>query len=449
MLKDFDKNQLNFLNEESGGLIDLISIEDFKPKPSQPQEPSSLKDQGFSIKLSNVKNIKETNQGGIKQEIDGKVYSLSPEHTARFSKFVKRILSIENVNGLISGQFIANETWNWLIDKVRNQTTKTFGEFIINEMKLSIREYKFHFFLINLNIVLPFNIGNVEFGYFSIEWLEKYIQMGILLHPEKKKDLEDFKETQKGQVYVSATVSAEKEKAEDIALIDCSLAMDIVKISSNTLDYPSHKLSFDIDSRAVENPSSKTISFDLKDFDGMIISCRNSSFPLYLNKDELKKMDERKIGRFITLYADFKQNPTELKKLVIQGVQRLASALSNKSYHQRVTELFTILESLLLIDERTPIISSVSKYTSLLLYKERSDREKIIKFLKDMYSIRSAWVHHAKEKEIKLSDLKLLQRKVHQLLWVLIEKSRTHNTKKELLTEIESAVDDAIMNAYK
>lgn len=449
MLQEFNDDQSAFLNKEAGELVGLINAEPSKPEPPHEQEQSSLKDQGFSVTLSNVKNIKQSHQGSFKQDIDDMDYGFSPDNTKRFSKFVDRILAIENVKDLISGQFIADKTWIWLVDKKRNKTDQPFSEFILSEMKNSIREYEFRFSLINLNIVQPFNIGNVEFSYFSIEWLDIYVKTGLLLHPDKEDNFNAFRDRHKGQVFVSAVVKGEQNRAEAIAKVDCAFAMDIVKICSSTLDAPTHKLSFDIDSRAVENPSSHVVIFDLDDFDNTHEVIRNASYPLYLNKTELKRMDERMIGRFITFYGDIKTNLTELKRLIRQGIQRFASALSNKSYHQRVADLFTILESLLLLDSNTPIISNVSRYASLLLYKDKAEREAAVKFLKEMYGIRSAWVHHAKEKEIKVKDLKHLQRSVHYVLWVLIEKSRTKETKKELLDEIDAAVNDAIMNAYK
>ncbi len=72
------------------------------------------------------------------------------------------------------------------------------------------------------------------------------------------------------------------------------------------------------------------------------------------------------------------------------------------------------------------------------------DRNAITKLLKDMYDVRSGWLHHAEQNKFEMNDLHKLQRAVHSLLIVLIQKSQTHTDKQSILSEI----DDAIIEAY-
>ena len=64
---------------------------------------------------------------------------------------------------------------------------------------------------------------------------------------------EDMRKEYQGHVFVSYEVNAEIEKAKSIALEECSLAVDILKMCSDTTDIPQLKLSFDIDNRTREN----------------------------------------------------------------------------------------------------------------------------------------------------------------------------------------------------
>src|SRR5690606_19466175 len=115
---------------------------------------------------------------------------------------------------------------------------------------------------------------------------------------------------------------------------------------------------------------------------------------------------------------------------------QFANALSNSNLFRRIAELYTILESLLLLNEDSPIIDTVSKYAYRLVAKEREARKIVIKLLREMYNVRSAWIHHAKERKFQMDDLKKLQRIVHTILINLIVKTRTHSTKRSLLEEI-------------
>lgn len=61
-----------------------------------------------------------------------------------------------------------------------------------------------------------------------------------------------------------------------------------------------------------------------------------------------------------------------------------------------------------------------------------------------MYEVRSSFVHHAKEKDFEIDDLRKIQITVHTLIGKLIEKSYKFKMKSEILNEI----DDAILDAY-
>ncbi|MFP3591946.1 hypothetical protein [Chryseobacterium sp. SIMBA_038] len=135
---------------------------------------------------------------------------------------------------------------------------------------------------------------------------------------------------------------------------------------------------------------------------------------------------------------------TELDLTIVNSITLFAKALYQNNLNQRVVELFTQLESLVLSDSNEPILNSLTKYISKLVTKNIEERKFIISLLKEMYGIRSSYVHHAKQREINIQNLGKFQYYIHNLITVLIELSISHITKDTILKEI----DDAILAAY-
>ena len=346
---------------------------------------------------------------------------------------------------MVSRDFIHSKAWNWLFKtKCEANAEGNFCTYILSEIEDSIKTVKLYFPIVNLNLKVPFKIGQVEFSYFTSQYFDKYIEEYARLQPDKENVYVGLKRHYKGTVYVATTVSAEAKKAEEIALEICSLSMDVLKICSYTLDFPFAKIDFDIDRRSNYNPQSEVIVESSDFISGLKTGFRRPAYPYMLDQIQFEHIKLRKLEIFNSFISQISNNKSELEMLVIQGIQRLANALSNQNYFQRITELFTILESLLLINEDSPIIETVSKYSSKLITQDKENRKLIIKVLREMYKVRSSWIHHAKEKHFEMDDLKRLQQIVHELLHSLISKTKVHSSKLSLLDEI----DDAILGAY-
>src|SRR5690606_15917386 len=199
-------------------------------------------------------------------------------------------------------------------------------------------------------------------------------------------------------------------KAKEIALQKCSFSMDILKICSNTLDYPFGEMVFDIDNRLNKNPQSEILVESQNFTDGLIRNLRRPSVPYSLDKVQFQYIKRRHLDVFHNFILQRSGDPSELQRLISQGIRQFANALSNSNLFRRIAELYTILESLLLLNEDSPIIDTVSKYASRLVAKEKEARKIVIKLLREMYNVRSAWIHHAKERKFQMDDLTKLQR---------------------------------------
>ncbi|HTF18144.1 MAG TPA: hypothetical protein VK658_08740 [Chryseolinea sp.] len=367
------------------------------------------------------------------------------ENYIRFKKLVDTIHKGHEVGTKISHEFVHKTVWGWLIQaKRKGQSDGSLSDYLHEQLNGAIKEYKMHFTILYLHPKYKFNIGLAEFGSFSGEYFDKFIDTFNKNKPGLPNVFVRMKKEYFGQKYVAVTVEGEKIRAQQIAADYCAIAVDILKICSDTLDQPDLKISFDIDFRSQESPQDKTLVEAINSEDGLTTQLRRKPANYDLEERRMAAIEKRGLNTFRDFLISIEQEkPSELQNLILRAIRRFADALTNTDLHRRVASLFTILESLLLLDQDSPITDSVVKYTTRLVSKDIETRKILSVLIKELYKVRSKWVHHAIEEPIHEKDLAGLQIVVHTLLKVLIGKTKQHKEKATILKEI----DDAILSA--
>ncbi|MCX2429907.1 HEPN domain-containing protein [Pedobacter sp. GR22-10] len=383
-----------------------------------------------------------------KREVyDNRSIGLNEPDYVKLKKLANTISQEKSINHKVSKDFIGNKIFEWLIKTHKSKKAdNTLSNFLLDEFQKEMSHLKIRFPILYLHIKNPFQIGKATFEYFTKDYFDK-----LIIHNRAKGSItsdenhEQLRKSHQGKVFVSISVTGEKKKAEEIALEYCSLAVDILKMCSDTTDFPFIKLGFDIDSRVKAATKAEVIitsaDNELEDFNLNLYMPANH---YSIGPDQWRRSVERQMGLFHEFLLDLPDEPTELQSLIINSIKRYGNAISNSNLHQRVVELFTILESLLLFDSNSPIIESVCKYCSKLVFKTVEDRRNAIELMKTMYDVRSKLIHHGKEAKFEMDNLRKLQLIVVMLLGILVQKTKTHNTKQSVLQEIE----DAILQAY-
>jgi len=450
-----NEKKREYIDKEIFNILDLFeeSESDVFEKPKSEKSGSSAQKIpiAWSHKLVDTPIVvSQTNFNNVvakKECYSGKCIGLNTTNYARLLKLTDTIYQEKSIGNCISKEFIESKIFEWLIKTYKAKKVETtFSYAMLDEFQKALKNYKFHFPILYLDLNKPFQIGNVYFGYFTKEYLTSLNEYHRKKNPETyKDDFEGLRANYQGKVFVSYKIKAERQKAEEIALAHCSLAVDILKMCSETTDVPFIELGFDIDSRVKVNPQSETIVCDAdNELEGFNISLARPTHHHKIDDKEWEHIIQRQITDFHKFLISLTEDLSEMQKLIINSIKRYGNAISNKNLHQRIVELFTILESLLLLDKNSPIIDSVCKYCSKLVFKKVEDRKFLIDLLKTMYDVRSNLIHHGKEISFDIDHLRKLQYTVIMLLSELIAKTEKHKTKQSLLQEIE----DAILEAY-
>ncbi|MBB6330088.1 hypothetical protein HNP24_001038 [Chryseobacterium sediminis] len=381
--------------------------------------------------------ISETNGVKVlskKECINFDCIGLNSENYSKFIKFLENIYKDKNFNEKISFSFLEKISFQYILDnKNEKNLNQLFSSYLIQNIIKEVKEYEIYFKVLYLDIDACFNIGNVNFSYVDESFFNN-----------TNKDI--LFKTYKGEVLVSYKVKAEREKAKEKALKKCSLAIDCLKLCFDTIAIPNIKTSFDIDSRTNENLQNEILLKDIHNPNDISIDKFRVPSHQNINNNSWNIITNRGLEVFnsFLLSIDEKDELSELELLISNSLQLFAYSISINNLNRRVVELFTLLESLLLPDSNAPILDCLAKYLSKLITKNIDERKNIISLIKEMYAVRSSYVHHASNKSIDLEKLGKFQILIHMLILKFIKLSEIHSTKKTILDEI----DDAILGAY-
>ncbi len=436
--------RLDYLDKEIYEIISLVEISDFSPIKKVDFVPFDEDDNVIDLSDKVIGPFITYEKLGseivsIKHCDDKHCRELKNSVFKRYEKFIDTIYKTSEINPLVSRKFLFDLTFKYLIKShLENRTEGNFSDYLIDNIKNEIKEYKIYFSIENLELFKPLKIGKVLISKLDSNIL---VEDNLLTN---KESVNIFYKKYKRKIFASCIVKAEKERAIELALKECSLSIDIIKICSDTIDDPKNKVSFDIDSRLSESFQAETIVSNInKQNDINIIAFRIPNFH-QINEDYRNRLSKRNLDFFNGFLSRLGEENTELQNLLINAIRRLANALTTTNLNQRVVELFTVMESLLVPNSQANILESLTKYCSKIVHSKREDRKKLIKLIKKMYEIRSSYVHHAIEKDFEIDDLRKIQITVHTLIGKLIEKSYKFKMKSEILNEI----DDAILDAY-
>lgn len=437
-----DKNKKEYLDREAFRLIEFICEKEEAIKQESAELKGSLGEMNtIDISAQIIGPSTSSTCDVFDQEIEkwkkfnNTLIGFNKVNYTYYKKFIDCILKDKTISTLVSYSFIDKYTFDWFVKSYKEKKCVCdFTTYIMELINDSIKEWETKFLLLYINIEKPIKIGSVEINYFPKDCFS-------FLENSDANALKILREKYVGRVYAKCVVRAEKEKAIEIGRELCLQAIDVLKICSPTLRFPQLEINFDIDMRAKMVQSSE-IFISFPNSEEVTITQINNVIPFLVGNHEFEIMKINNLEVYNNfLLSNSGRTSTELESLLFNSIRRFGNAISNENKHQRVVELFTIMESLLLPNTNSPIIDSLTKYCPKIITKNVTDRNHITDLIKNMYGIRSGLIHHAKENKLSMKDLSNLQLIVNSLICNLIVKTNNYQEKKDILNEIDEAIN--------
>ena len=348
----------------------------------------------------------------VKQRYSSKEILASVKHIAgeaRFRKKGERVNYIKGAVAELNREFQRSlGTWNFVIS--------------VENLKLQPRSFKvgdvtFFKFTPHKRKEMRTKIWKLikDNPHYTTEWKRKYV----------KDTDEKVLSLNKDKTCALVQITGRLEKAQLIAYDKVETAIATLKLYRSPI-YDSQRQYFHVTGKVVRSTNRLTLGYreNGKKFDSVIERVgfffpfelddkrirfmRRAGFPKLhkiLKKEKLNNLERRIINSIRLLGSAFDVVVTKSR---ISGPIGLGFPLEKEtepkttfeeiSLNDRLIRLFIALESLLIFDENEPLASNIAERGAFLLANTYEDRRRIKVFIKKMYKLRSAHVHHGKSK---------------------------------------------------
>ena len=341
----------------------------------------------------------------------------------KFESLIKKLLSLDYLNKIVTFNFIETEAFNWVIDVYKKQKAESnLYDYLLASIDKKVKPKTFYFPVLNLEIEEAFAVGNVEFTYFTKEYFDN------LYETSKKKDKtitkenfqQIFRKDFQGQVLAKVTIKAESNKAEEIAKTYAEISVDVLKLYSDSAIVPEKKTMFDLNFRLGYQVQTNFLTEEPDGLEnGLAISMQFNNRPFNFSQRHYLSANQSGLKIFSD-YISIKKSD-ELHEIIIQSIHLFGSAISNWDLHLRCVNLITILESIFLKDdERGDMERKTKARLSKILTNQNNEKERIKTLFSNVYQVRHKMIHKAKRINIDFKELSEAQMMMVNLFLRLI-----------------------------
>ena len=369
-----------------------------------------------------------------------KQYGIINENYKTILKLVESISKQRDFSAKVSQETIKKVIFDWIKRRCMGVMNQDLTSFIIEQAsaKISIKEVwlpiKF------LQIEETFVVGRICFKTISKKMVEDLQAQCIKDLPEKEDSFREMFERhiRKFQGYAAATllIEAEPNRANEICLEETRKALLLLRIFHPASFHPKVTTSYNIWGSEL---SDRAIVLLLEEGKFHSLNDRRlgkSSGIERIDKETVKVAMEAGLKILSDLLAVSK-TLTPFQKTFLDAIFIYARSATAKDPADKLVYILVALESLFLRNNTEPIQQNLAERMAFLIEGTIESRRKLIKDVRDVYSIRSSFVHHG----ATIDDFETLGRfmwHAWRAITSMIPATITISTKDEFLDQLDN-----------
>ena len=370
---------------------------------------------------------------------ENKKYHIDNELWQKVEKCINDFYKTKSIKNIISKDTLRDIVLCWLFEtKQKEQISIDFIQYIEDEVDKRIKEYNVYFPIPYLEVNETYNFTQNIF-------------IGKLPNINLKSLMTSFREDiyHQNSTFVYTKMKGERQAVVDMAYERCSLAVDIIKACYLTFYSELPKICLDIANNINHLPVERCFIQEWSVDDSLHVNANINYHTVKLDDIFIQKLDEHcKTEYAIFIDRIYNQENTELEKLLIPAIRTYSKMLSSNNNYDKVVDLCSILDSLILLDEKGSIKQALKKYVPLIVTDTSENRQFIKKNIEKMYDMRSKYIHHRNTKEnITRKDLFNYSVIVFTLITQLV--IFANRNKYKTMKEIIKVIDDKIKNTIE
>jgi len=339
----------------------------------------------------------------------------------------------------ISLRFLEDVLFDWCRAHYLQRPTSTLCEYVLRRCQEEVREYEIWIPIAMLYVEAPFELGGVTVRSVTQQMIDSWEQEEKQANPEESVHISHYFEKRRKQLqgYAAGVVPvvAELEMAGQIAQEETERAIAMLRVFSPANLSPRMKCFCML--RGKENLESITT---LGVSCGRVVSfSQGYTDPLpetwAFTNNELALCRQQGLDIASQLLREEKKS--EFQKAVFDSLLLYSRSSTFVEPADKLVYILAALEGIL-IKGTEPIQQNLGERMAMLVGKSLEERKRVIANLKEVYKIRSAFIHHAQT----VSDTELLSEFMPHaaiaIITIMINHTR-FSTKDKFIQQLDDA----------
>lgn len=358
-----------------------------------------------------------------------------------FSRLCENIQRVKVIREYISTKYLNNKAFEWVTSRYKNKTTLKFWDYLKPILEDSIESVEVIIPLYMTQVESQFRIGNVEFKQFTKAYYDSWNLASIEGKSDKdKKSIQELfeKDRSKHQGYAAAfiNVTAESERAREVAFEEVERAVDILRIYDPANLHPLANSYLTLYGKENIN-TSKHIVVKNEKLETMSETGLEKNFKItQFTNSMLQEMKDNGLNILSDLLKSKELN--DFQESFLNALQIYSNNSLSKTITDRIVSILVSLESILLKGNE-PIQQNVGERMAFAITSNGKERKDIVDNLKTIYELRSRYIHHAYEITTdKINDIQYFMMNAWRFHISLIKNIHNIKTKIELIEKLDN-----------
>jgi hypothetical protein len=372
---------------------------------------------------------------------DDKLYGFTGDEYLEYSALAVNIQKSSSIRNILSLDFVKDDLFSWIQISLKEHSQTSFIDHLIHNGNAAVKKHTIWIPIPYTSTQASFTIGNISYEIMSRELLDQWFTYGkqAAHSPEEEKGIEDYKHKLRKdcQGYAAGVYicTAEPIRAQELAYLHLNNSLSILRLFCPANHIPG------IISGAYEYGRNmiRSKQYFIEDREDQFF-IDNSEL---LDRGLIWNIDSRDIAAFNT--NEFKkynellcaENPNEYQAKLLEALLIYSRNTLMRDLYDKILYILVALESILLRNDNEPIQQNVGDRIAFAIGKDPIERRKIVQTFKEIYAIRSRYIHHG----TRLNDNNSLIQQFMQYAFItfdsLVRNIHQFKTKEECINALE------------
>lgn len=393
----------NFDNKVNEVLSRIVKIERGKPKDKHDIKSKFYATQTITsediigdITINLVDGL--GNEKGKIFHHNGSEYGIVNDEFKNFLKISKNIQGVKELSDIVSVEFVREKLFVWLKDSFINGKTNSFIEHFVDSIEKEVNNYEIWIPVPFTSIQKSFSLGKIKFKTITETKIEEWVN--ILENYNINKDdlhrIKEYKEKIKKeyQNYAAGVFECKAEpiRAHELAYYHMNNSLSILRLYSKANLMPELICgAYEYGQKMRRSKFYFVTNNDIKYF-SQSSSVFDKSLHWNLDNYIIDMMDKGELKYYNKLLNIERQN--EFQSKLLEAIIIYSKHTLKYELYDKILYILVALETILLKNTSEAIQQNVGDRMAFTIGKNAEERREISKTLKDIYKIRSKFIHH-------------------------------------------------------